>query len=149
MEINDQKITDVLQELIPFINDSREGYERAAKESVNPQLGPLYRSLAGQRAEFAEALHQIIKNHGGAGENASSAPGPLYQQWQEAKATLTSQNEGAILDTSMAGEEWAQKAYAEALQQTDLPQPTRQLLEQQQQASEQTQQTLREIKHNL
>lgn len=149
MEINDQKIIDVLQNLVPFIHDGREGYEQAAKDSVNPQLGPLYRSLAGQRAEFAQELHQIIQNHGGASERAAPAPGQLYQQWQKARADFAHQNEITSVDASMLGEEWAQKAYAAALEQPDLPQPTRELLERQLNALEQARQTLQEIKNNL
>lgn len=142
METPDHKIVTTLQELTQFVNDGRKGYEHAAKDSTNPQLKQLYQTLAGQRAEFAEELNEIIKNHGGTAETSTTTKGKLFRQWMDAKATFTNRDENSILGSNLHGEEWAQKAYQDALQQPDLPQPTRQLIERQKQASEQAYQTL-------
>lgn len=146
METTDQKIIAVLQELTQFVNDGREGYEHAAKETTQPPLKQLYQTLAGQRAEFAQELNQIIKNHGGEAETSTTTKGKIFRQWMDAKAAFTNHDEASILGSNLHGEEWAQKAYHDALQQPDLPQPIRQLVERQKQASEQACQTLQKLK---
>ena len=146
METTDHKIVGILQELTQFINDGHKGYEHAAKESTNPQLRQLYQTLAGQRAEFAQQLNEIIKNHGGTAETSTTTKGKIYRQWTDAKAALTNRDDNNILDSTLFGEEWALKSYDNALQQPDLPEPTRQLVERQRQALEQTFQTLQKLR---
>ncbi len=146
METTDQKIVGILQELTQFINDGHKGYEHAAKETTNAQLRQLYQTLVGQRAEFAQQLNEIIKNHGGTAETSTTTKGKIFRQWTDAKAALTNLDDNSILDSTLFGEEWAQKAYDNALQQPDLPQPIRQLVERQKQALEQTYQTLQKVR---
>ncbi len=146
METTDDKIVSILQELTQFINDGHKGYEHAAKETTNPQLRQLYQTLAGQRAEFAQQLNEIIKNHGGTPETSTTTKGKIFRQWSDAKAALTNHDDNSILDSTLFGEEWAQKAYNNALQDPDLPQPIHQLVERQKKAIEQTYQTLQKIR---
>ncbi|PSR55420.1 aldehyde dehydrogenase [Adhaeribacter arboris] len=146
METAEQKIVSTLQELTQFINDGHKGYEHAAKETTNPQLRQLYQTLAGQRAEFAQELNEIIKNHGGTAQTSTTTKGKIFRQWIDAKAALTNRDDNNILSSNLYGEEWAQKAYNNALQQPDLPQPIRQLVERQKLALEQTYQTLQKLK---
>lgn len=149
MEASEQNLIDTLQELTQFVNDGRAGYEQAAKESTNPQHQQLYQSLSDQRAEFARELNQAIQEHGGQAQTHTTAKGKIYRQWMDLKAAVTSKDEVSIISSNLHGEEWAQKAYAQALAQSDLPDPLRQLIQRQKLASEQTFQTLKQMKEGI
>jgi len=56
----------------------------------------------------------------------------------DVKSAVTGKDEKAILDSNVYGEEWALKAYKEALDSGDLPQPVQQAVERQYQTSQQT-----------
>jgi uncharacterized protein (TIGR02284 family) len=53
----------------------------------------------------------------------------------DVKAALTGSDERAILDSNLYGEEWAQKAFNDALENPDLPTDIRQMVERQKQLS--------------
>lgn len=110
-----QKVVQVLKELNEFVHDGLEGYERAAQESKDELRQDIYRKFSQQRLAFANELNMIIQNHGGSPERDTTAKGKLYRDWMDFKAALTGFNEEAILGSCIYGEEWAQKAYRDAL----------------------------------
>jgi hypothetical protein len=48
MASTSENIVDTLQELTEFVNDRKVGYERAVKESKNPEFQSYYRKLSNQ-----------------------------------------------------------------------------------------------------
>jgi uncharacterized protein (TIGR02284 family) len=143
---NNKRTTDVLQELTEFVNDRIEGYEYAAKESTNPVNQAYYRELSNQSRTFANELNSIISRHGGSTERDTTIKGKFYRQWMDLKATLTGADEDAIIGSNIYGEEWAQKAYDDALSSHELPQDVRQIVEKQKNASLATLERLRQMK---
>ncbi len=125
---------EVLKELNEFVHDGLEGYERAAKESTDTLRQDVYRRFSQQRLAFANELNQIIQQHGGSPERDTTAKGKLYRQWMDFKATITGSNEEAILGSCIYGEEWAQKAYRDALDH-ELPAEVRGVILRQREAS--------------
>jgi uncharacterized protein (TIGR02284 family) len=144
-----ERITDVLRELTEFINDRREGYERAAKESKNPDFQAYYRDLANQSQDWASDLNQITQQYGGRAETDTTVKGKFYRGWMDVKAALTGNDEKAIIDNNLYGEEWALKAYNDALDNNELPMDIRQLVERQRQSSQQTYNRLQQMKAAL
>ncbi len=125
---------EVLTELNQFVHDGLEGYERAAKESTDSLRQDVYRRFSQQRLAFANELNQVIQQHGGSPERDTTAKGKLYRQWMDFKATITGSNEEAILGSCIYGEEWAQKAYRDALDH-ELPAEVRGIILRQREAS--------------
>ena len=146
MEKLGNSIVETLTELTQFVNDGREGYERAAKESKNPETEKLYRMLSSQRAEFGSELNTLIRSHGADPEFDTTTKGKFYRGWMDFKATLTGNNEESILNSNIYGEEWAQKAYKEALDNPDLPASIRSVVQRQKQASDTAYQQLLQLK---
>ncbi|MGV3539616.1 MAG: ferritin-like domain-containing protein [Rufibacter sp.] len=128
------KVVAVLQELNQFVHDGREGYERAAQESTDSLRQDVYRRFSQQRLAFANELNQIIQQHGGSPERDTTAKGKLYRQWMDFKATISASNEEGILGSCIYGEEWAQKAYRDALDH-ELPAEVRGVILRQREAS--------------
>ncbi|WP_181304199.1 PA2169 family four-helix-bundle protein [Rufibacter sp. XAAS-G3-1] len=129
-----QKVVQVLKELNEFVHDGLEGYERAARESTDSLRQDAYRRFSQQRLAFANELNQIIQQHGGTPERDTTAKGKLYRQWMDFKAAITGSNEEAILGSCIYGEEWAQKAYRDALDH-ELPAEVRGTILRQREAS--------------
>ncbi|KAA3436638.1 ferritin-like domain-containing protein [Rufibacter hautae] len=129
-----QNVVEVLSELNEFVHDGLEGYERAAKESTDTLRQDAYRRFSQQRLAFANELNQVIQQHGGTPERDTTAKGKLYRQWMDFKATITGSSEEAILGSCIYGEEWAQKAYRDALDH-ELPAEVRGIILRQREAS--------------
>ncbi|WP_187263040.1 PA2169 family four-helix-bundle protein [Pontibacter beigongshangensis] len=135
MKKTDEDVVHKLQELTEFVNDRVEGYEHAAKETENPAHTSYYRELSSQSRKFASELNSQISKYGGSKETDTTIKGKIYRQWMDLKETLTGHNEEAVINSNLYGEEWAQKAYNDALASGELPNDLQQLIEQQKQAS--------------
>jgi uncharacterized protein (TIGR02284 family) len=137
--------TDTLQELLQFVNDRVEGYQRAADESKDPELRGYYSQLVSQSQQFANKLNGYLQQQGASPEQGTTLKGKLYRGWMDAKATFTGFDENAILGSNIYGEEWAMKAYREALQAPGLSGEIRQELVRQYGQSQDTYQRLKSM----
>ena len=144
-----ENVVDVLRELTEFVNDGKEGYEKAAEETKNAEFSAYYRSLALQRANFAQELNRLITSYGGEPETDTTFKGKLYRQWMDVKAAFAGRDEDAILGSNIYGEEWAQKAYNDALEEGVLPQEARAVVDRQRQASQEAYAKLNQMKGNI
>lgn len=139
-------LADILNELALFVNDRIEGYKTAAHETKDPQNQAYYAQLVQQSEQFAKEINGFARAAGGPAETGTTIKGKLYRGFMEAKALVTSRSEANILDSNIYGEEWAIKAYAEALESPDLAGPARQAVERQHQAAQQTLRKLQQMK---
>lgn len=140
---SDQAAT--LDELLYFVNDRIEGYQRAVGESHDPQLRGYYKQLVSQSQQFATDLNTYLTREGGERETSTTLKGKLYRAWMDAKALVTERDEKTILGSNIYGEEWALKAYKEALADQTLSGPMRQAVERQYQLSQQTYERLKKL----
>lgn len=140
------KIADTLNELALFVNDRIEGYKTAAHETKDPQNQAYYQQLVQQSEQFVQEINGFAKAAGGDAESSTTLKGKFYRGFMDAKALVTNRSEKSILDSNIYGEEWAIKAYAEALASADLTGPARQAVERQHQASQQTLRKLQQLK---
>ena len=127
-----------LDELLYFVNDRIEGYERAVAESHDAQLRGYYKQLVSQSQQFATDLNTYLTREGGEREEATTLKGKLYRTWMDAKAAVTGRDEKTILGANIFGEEWALKAYQEALADQTLTGAMRQAVERQYRLSQKT-----------
>ena len=135
---SDQTATaEVLQELNLFVNDRIEGYRTAAAETTDPQHQNYYEQLAHQSNLFSNTINGYLRTLNAEPETGTTIKGKLYRGWMDTKAALTGRDEAAILSSNLYGEEWALKAYNEALTSPDLPADIRQTIERQKYASQQ------------
>jgi uncharacterized protein (TIGR02284 family) len=146
MASTSENIVDTLQELTEFVNDRKVGYERAVKESKNPEFQSYYRKLSNQSADFSNELNSYIRSYGGDSERDTTIKGKFFRQWMDVKAAFTGSDENAIIDSNIYGEEWALKAYDDALRSATLPPEIRQAVDRQKAASLQTYNELKNMK---
>ncbi|WP_151088473.1 ferritin-like domain-containing protein [Hymenobacter baengnokdamensis] len=135
-----------LDELLYFVNDRIEGYQRAVAESHDAELRGYYKQLASQSQQFATDLNTYLTREGGKRETSTTLKGKLYRAWMDTKAIVTARDEKSILGSNIYGEEWALKAYQEALADRTLTGPLRQAVERQYALSQHTYDRLKKLK---
>lgn len=140
------KLVDTLNELALFVNDRIEGYKTAAQETKDPDNQKYYQQLVQQSEQFASEINGFARSAGGNAESSTTLKGKFYRGFMDAKAIVTNRNEASILDSNIYGEEWALKAYREALGDQELTGPARQAVERQFKTSQQTYEQLKRMK---
>ncbi|WP_052732664.1 ferritin-like domain-containing protein [Hymenobacter terrenus] len=137
-----------LHELLYFVNDRIEGYQRAVEESKDTRLRGYYKQLVIQSQQFANQLNAYLSQEGIDEETSTTLKGKLYRGWMDAKAALTGRDEKAILGSNIYGEEWALRAYEEALDDRTLSGPVRRAVRHQYAQSQRTYQELKKLAVN-
>lgn len=142
------KLSNTLNELTLFINDRIEGYKTAARETKNAENRVYYQRLVQQSEQFVQELNGFAIAAGGDGEDSTTLKGRFYRGFMDARALVASRSEQSILDANIYGEEWALKAYREALESDGLPPAAHQAVERQYTASQQTYEKLKGLRVN-
>jgi uncharacterized protein (TIGR02284 family) len=127
-----------LNELLYFVNDRIEGYQHAAEATQDTQMRSYYKQLVSQSQQFANQLNAYLSQEGGSRQTSTTLKGKFYRAFMDAKAAVTGSDEQAILGSNIYGEEWALKAYEEALNDNTLTGPMRRAVEHQYSASQKT-----------
>ena len=112
-----EKLTEVLNDLIEINNDRVAGYEKAGKEteSIDVDLQAIFHSMSNDSRKYAAELTQEVKRLGGEPSTGSTNSGKIYRTWMDVKATFTGRDRQSILESCEFGEDAAQKAYTAAL----------------------------------
>jgi uncharacterized protein (TIGR02284 family) len=116
MKSND-KIIEVLSDLIRINKDRIAGYEKASHEDIEQDPGvrnALYKISSDSRS-FVNDLHSQILRLGGSPVTQKTIPGGLYMYWKNMKADFTGNDPHALLAALEYGEESVQKVYQQAL----------------------------------
>lgn len=118
MKTND-KLIDILNDLIRINNDRVEGYEKAVDE-INDVFSAEIKTLLFQMAEESRAyerdLADTVLKLGGTPAKDTTASGKIYRVWMDLKTTFSGNNILSVLESCEAGEDAALKAYKDALE---------------------------------
>ena len=134
MTTND-KLVEVLNDLIQINNDRINGYEKAGEEirDRDVDLQALFSKLANDSRKYAAELSREVIRLGGNPDTGTTGSGKLYRVWMDVKTLFTGKDRQAILENCEFGEDAAQKAYREALaSDAEISAETRQLITDQQ-----------------
>lgn len=112
-----EKLVEVLNDLIQINNDRVTGYEKAADEArnVDVDLIATFNKMADDSRRYVAELSQQVRNLGEMPADGTTNSGKLYRVWMDVKNTFTNHDRHAILESCEYGEDAAQKAYEEAL----------------------------------
>lgn len=134
MEDN-QKVIEVLNDLIQINNDRVTGYERALKElkDDDSNLRTLFESFIDQSRNIRNELGVEVQTLKGKMDDGTTASGKIYRAWMDVKAVFTGHDRHTVLENCEFGEDAAQKAYKTALNTEDLPAYIKELITRQQQ----------------
>ena len=111
---NDNVIS-TLNNLIETCKDGENGFRTAADGVRNSDLKTLFLTYSQQRAQFAAELQGEVRTLGGDPENTGSVAATLHRGWINIKATVTDEDEGAVISECERGEDSAVRNYQDAL----------------------------------
>jgi uncharacterized protein (TIGR02284 family) len=135
MTTRNDKLVEVLNDLIEINNDRVNGYERAAEETKDKDvdLQGIFTKMADDSRGYAAELTREVNKLGGDADTGTTNSGKLYRVWMDVKAVFTGKDRQAILENCEFGEDAAQTAYKDALaSDAEISADTRQLITDQQ-----------------
>ena len=121
------EINKVLNNLVETLKDGEYGFTTASKDVKDPTLKAQFKDFASQRTSLAAELSREIQREGQKAEESSSIAGTVHRGWINLKSALGG-GEKSILNEAERGEDYAVKAYKDALKEP-LPQNIAKLLE--------------------
>ena len=115
--VTNEKLVEVLNDLIQINNDRVAGYERAAEEAKNVDVDLIktFSKMADDSRRYAAELSKEVRNLGELPESGTTASGKVYRAWMDVKKVFSAKDRQAILESCEFGEDAAQKAYNDAL----------------------------------
>lgn len=133
---NNEKVVDILEDLIKINNDRIEGYEKAIEDgkSDDSNFGSDYELLFNQMIQQSTDIRQELINEvrrlgGEADWEGTTNSGKIYRVWMDIKSSLSGKKDLTTLELCEYGEDAAQKAYEEALDSDeDMPLETMELI---------------------
>ncbi|SFF85591.1 ferritin-like domain-containing protein [Pontibacter chinhatensis] len=129
MEIN-KELKSTVHHLIERCKDGAKGYKTASEDIEDQDLKDLFLKYAVQRDSMITELQDQMHRLGHTDDESSSIEGTLHRAWIDLKSALTSKDRVRVLEECERGEDYAVKAYEEALQK-DLPADLKKIVEQQ------------------
>jgi len=112
--------SETLRDLIRINNDRVTGYSKAATQTDEQDLQSLFSQLAQQSRQFASDLRRLISISEKDVTDETTTAGKIYRAWMDVKATFGGDGRHGILASCEFGEDAAQKAYKDALNEDDL-----------------------------
>jgi uncharacterized protein (TIGR02284 family) len=116
-----EKISNKLNELLVKNYDAEKGYLNAIENVESDRLKMFFKRRASERSEFAKELRTEILQYGQIPEDSGSFKGTLHRNWMSLKSTFSSNNEEAILEEAIRGEEASLEDYNELVTERNLP----------------------------
>ena len=116
-----EEISNKLNELLVKNYDAEKGYLNAAENVDSPSLKIFFKRRATERSEFAKEIRTEILRYGEEPKESGSFKGTVHRNWMSLKSLFSSNDEEAILEEAIRGEEASLKEYDEILKDKTLP----------------------------
>lgn len=125
----DEPALGVLNTLLAICHDSQQGYEVAATDVADPELGRLLGEFGAQRMKFTDELSARIKVLRSEPRKTGTAVGAIHRAWLDLKAANARPQAHEILAECERAEDVATAAYRDALKTPDLDDITLKLIQ--------------------
>lgn len=116
-----EEISNKLNELLVKNYDAEKGYLNAIENVESDRLKMFFKRRASERSEFAKELRTEILRYGEIPENSGSFKGAVHRNWMSLKSTFSSNNEEAVLEEAIRGEEASLEVYNDLIKERHLP----------------------------
>ncbi|MFN8346588.1 MAG: PA2169 family four-helix-bundle protein [Spirosomataceae bacterium] len=122
MEAKNQKVIDVLNELVRINNDRIAGYHLASQNTKDLDLEQLFTSMLNESVNFAETLEAYIQEMGGKPTGSGTTKGKIHQVWLNVKAAIVGNDRVGLLSSCEFGDKAAVEAYQAAVKVKEMEQ---------------------------
>jgi uncharacterized protein (TIGR02284 family) len=126
----DNEIKSTIHHLIERCKDGEKGYKTASEDVEDRDLKDLFKKYAVQRDSMITELQDQLHKLGTSDDESSSIEGTVHRAWIDLKSALTSRDRKRVLEECERGEDYAVKAYQEALEK-NLPSELKVIVQQQ------------------
>ena len=116
-----EEISNKLNELLVKNYDAEKGYINAINNVEGKNLKMFFKRRASERSEFAKELRTEILQYGEIPEDSGSFKGAMHRNWMTLKSTFSSNNEEAILEEAIRGEQASLEEYKDMLKERNMP----------------------------
>ena len=140
------KNAEVLNDLVEINNDRVAGYEKAAGKTKDTDLNSLFADMARQSKEFVSELKGLVRSEGEEPAKGTTVRGKIYRAWMDVKQTFSGDDRKSILSSCEFGEDAAQRAYENALKDSELSPSVRQILEKEKSSLRQSHDRIRDMR---
>lgn len=123
------QVANKLNNLLEKNYDAEKGYRTAAKNSKSNILTDFFERKSNERERFGQVLKNEIKSFGESPNEEGSLKGTAHRTWMNVKAFLTPENDEAMLEEALRGEQATIDEYNEVItSEIELPQSTNRIL---------------------
>lgn len=126
---NQKELAPTIKDVLEVCNERKEGYEKAAEKVKDSFLKATFEKYAQQSAKFSKELEPFSDKS--SSEVGTRIIADTWRMWIALKAALTDGGREALIEACITGEESAIKNYEEALEDGDLPNNVRNIIEKQ------------------
>lgn len=137
---------DALNDLLTRNYDAEKGYKEAAENVNSTSLKQTFSELSQQRYNFGHELKNELSKLGGTPEKGSSVAAGAHRTWMDLRAALASNEESAVLDECIRGEEKATDTYRDTLNDIAFSTDTRMVVNRQYETIQRTLADLKRLK---
>jgi uncharacterized protein (TIGR02284 family) len=109
-----------VNDLILINNDQVTGYQKAYDDVNELELKSLFEKYRDQSEQFAAELKEQIHQLGGEPAAGTTLSGKFYRTWLDIKAKVTGKDALSVLAACEYGQDVAEKAYRDALDDKEL-----------------------------
>ncbi len=118
---NNKEIVDAINDLITVNYDGERGYKEAAEDVTDARLKSWFREYAQQRYDFGHELKGELSQLGATPDKGTSVAADIHRIWIDLKAAIAGNDEAAVLNEVIRGEENAIERYDKVLEHNALP----------------------------
>ena len=118
---NNDKIASALNDLLTRNYDAERGYTEAGNNATDGPLRKWMFENANRRKRFGKEIKKMIAALGHEPDKGTSFLGDVHRAWIDLKSSMTSNEEEAILEECIRGEERALEDYNKVLKDVDMP----------------------------
>lgn len=143
----DEKIT---KDLIQTLEDGKEGFMKAADrlaDSDRPELSVTFREFASQRDKFATELKSLAAQYGDQIDKSGTVTGTLHRGWMAVKDAVNGSDPEGVLDAAEQGEDHAVAEYEKALEDREISDGLRSVVQRQYLAVKAAHNTVRDLRN--
>ena len=136
MTMDRSDVVSLLNDMIETSRDGEQGFRTCAENAKSPQLKSFFLDGAQRCQQAVSELQQHVTQYGGSAETSGSVAGAVHRGWVNLKSALSTNEDKAMLEECVRGEEHAVSVYRDALQK-DLPPELRTVVERMYQGAQQ------------
>lgn len=130
------KLGNRLNDLLEKNYDAEKGFKKASENAQHGGLKSYFSKKAQERYNFGHELKSELKSFGQEPDKGGSATGAAHRTWMEVKSWFSTDDDEAMLEEAIRGENASVDEYKDVLNDTALPVSTQQLLQKQKDAIE-------------